>query len=324
MSGGRRALLLLILVAALAAALPALGNDYLTAVGVRMLQAAYLGLAWNVMMGFAGQLSLGHALFFGIGAYAGGALFVHYGIPPWIGGLAGMAAAAAAGTAIGALGFRFDVRGVYFSLLTIAFAEVARIAFNHWGWVGGSGGLFLPEGEERYAGNPWLLRGGPGLFYEVFLALVAAGFGLCAMLRRRRIGYFWLAVREDQDAAATLGIDVFRAKLAAVAVSAAMTALGGLVYAFYDNNLYPDTMLSVDISVDMMLAPIIGGLGTLFGPILGAVLLVGLGEALNQATAGLGVPGITQIGYGLAIAAIVLLRPAGVWPWLHRRLGLPA
>ncbi len=315
-----RATIGLAVLGALLAAAPLLVGDYMLSLLILVLYQAYVGLAWNVMMGFAGQLSLGHALYVGLGAYASGALFVHFGISPWIGMLAGILVAMAAGAVIGTLGFRFGVKGVYFALLTIAFAEFTRILFDHWGWVGASSGLFLPVAHGEFSLG--FLRGPPVMFYYVAFGMLAAGFGLCWWLLRRRIGYYWQAIREDQDAAETLGIDVFRYKMAAVLLSAAMTAVGGVFYAFYYNNLYPETIFNMHRSIELMLGTIIGGIGTLFGPILGAALLVALGELLTIVTENWGLDGIKQVFYGVCLLVIVVWRPAGIWPWLRDRLGL--
>jgi ABC-type branched-subunit amino acid transport system ATPase component len=201
-----------------------------------LLWFAYVSQAWNLMMGFAGQLSLGHSLYVGLGAYASAALFVHFGIGPWAGVWLGMTVAALAGAAIGVLGFRFGVRGVYFALLTIAFAELTRIGFDHIDWLGGAGGLFLPV-PRHAAADLADLRGPPALFYYVILALTLGALLLCRWLLERRIGYFWRAIREDQEAAQAVGINVLRYKLAAVLISAAMTSVGGVFYAFFYNNL---------------------------------------------------------------------------------------
>jgi branched-chain amino acid transport system permease protein len=273
------------------------------------------------MMGFAGQLSIGHALYFGLGAYTGAALFVHFGVPPWIGMIAGALLAGTAGALIGALGFRFGVQGVYFALLTIAFAEFTRILFDHFTWVGATSGLFLPV-EKRAVSDLLNLRGSRVMFYYVLLAFNAGALLLCRNLLRRRLGYQWLAIRENQEAAEALGINVFRAKIAAVAVSASMTAIAGVLYAFYNDNLYPEHVFPVGRSVEIMLAPIIGGLGTLVGPIVGAFVLTALSEALNSATSLVRFDGAKPFLYGLLLLLIITLRPGGLWPWLRARLGL--
>jgi branched-chain amino acid transport system permease protein len=317
----RRAAIAMVVALTAALFLPAVVSDYVLSVLVVVLFSAYFGQAWNIMMGFAGQLSLGHALYVGLGAYISGALFVHYGLAPWIGMLAGMAASATAGSIIAALGFRFGVSGVYFALLTIAFAEFTRIGFDHFDWVGGSSGLFLPV--ERLAHDDvFHLRGTPAMFYYVLLALTVAALVLSRLLLRRRIGFYWLAIREDQAAAEALGIDVFRYKIVAVALSAAMTAAGGTLLAFYDNNLYPDTAFGIGRSINIITAPIIGGLGTLIGPIVGAVVLTVLSEIMTDLSSTLGINGLKQFVYGTALLLIIALRPAGLWPWLKAGLKL--
>jgi branched-chain amino acid transport system permease protein len=302
---------------------PLVADRYLLSVLTLILYFAYVGQAWNVMMGFAGQLSLGHALYVGLGAYVAALLWFHFGIVPWLGVFAAVAAAMAAGAVVGWLGFRFGVEGVYFALLTIAAAEFTRIAFDHLGFAGGSGGLFLPY-EERRLGEWWNLRGGQVLFYYLALVLAVGGVVLAARLARSRLGYHWVAVREDEQAARSLGIDAFRAKMTAVLVSSGMTAVGGVFYAFYNNNLFPGQIFDIGRSIELLLAPIVGGLGTVFGPVVGAFILTPLGEGLIALTQKLGIdaPGVKAIFYGLTLVVIIYSRPSGVWPWLARMLGL--
>ena len=317
----RRAALALALFVAAMLVLPLFAGNYIVSTLVVVLFSAYVGQAWNLMMGYAGQLSLGHALYLGLGAYISSALFVHYGLPPWIGMLAGMAAAGLAGVVIATLSFRFGVTGVYFALLTIAFAEFTRIAFNHFAWVGGSSGLYLPV-ITLTRDDIVHLRGSPTMFYYVLLALTLVGLALSHLLLARRIGFYWRAIREDHEAAQAAGIDVFRYKVAAVALSATMTAIAGTLTAFYDNNLYPDTAFGISRSIDIITAPIIGGLGTLFGPILGAFVLTMLSETMTSLSANLGVNGLKQWIYGATLLVIVMLQPAGLWPWLKILLRL--
>ncbi len=316
-----RGLLAGLFVALLAA--PFVADRYVVSVLTLILYFAYVGQAWNLMMGFAGQLSLGHALYVGLGAYVAALLWFYFGIGPWLGVFAAVAVAMAAGAIVGWLGFRFGVEGVYFALLTIAAAEFTRIAFDHLGFAGGSGGLFLPY-EERRLGEWWNLRGGQFLFYYVALFLAAGGVVLAARLARSRLGYHWVAVREDERAARSLGIDAFRAKMTAVLVSSGMTAVGGVFYAFYYNNLFPGQVFDIGRSIELLLGPIVGGLGTVFGPVVGAFVLTPLGEGLIVVTQKLGIdaPGVKAIFYGLTLVVIIYLRPSGVWPWLARVLGL--
>jgi hypothetical protein len=199
-----RGMALLVLAALGLAVAPFVADRYLVSVLTTVLWFAYVGQAWNVMMGFSGLLSLGHALYVGLGAYVSAALFVHFGIGPWAGMVLAMLVAVVAGCVIGFLGFRFGVKGVHFALLTIAFAEVARIGFDHITWVGGSGGFFLPV--EAGASDPLNLRGSPVLFYYVALALVVGALFLSRALLHSRLGYQWLAVREEPDAAEASGV----------------------------------------------------------------------------------------------------------------------
>jgi branched-chain amino acid transport system permease protein len=304
-------------------ALPQFSGSYILSLATLALYFAFTGQAWNVMMGFAGQLSLGHSLFVGLGAYAAAALFVKFGIGPWAGLWVAMALCVAAGTAIGLLAFRFGISGVYFALLTIAFAEFTRIGFDHIDWLGGPGGLFLKVGQ-RTSIDLADLRGTPAMFYYVMLALTAGAFALCAWLLRSRAGYYWQAIREDEDAARALGINTFRWKLLAVAISAAMTSLAGVFFAFYYNNLFPGQIFHISQSIEIILGPIVGGVGTLFGPILGAVLLTTLADSLTNlvAATGLDIPGVKQVFYGVILLLVIMFLPNGIWPPIAKRLGL--
>lgn len=319
----RTGLALLTALLVLLVAAPAFANDYLLSVLIIILYFAFTGQAWNVMMGFAGQLSLGHALYVGVGAYATAALFIHYRLPPWIGLMAAVPIAAACGAVIGFLAFRFPVAGAYFAILTIAFAEFARIGFDHFGWVNASSGLFLPVAQ--YAQNDlWQLRGKPVMFYYVILVMTVLTFVLCRALLGSRLGYFWQAIREDEEAARAVGIATFRYKMIAVTISAGLTSFAGVFYAFYYNNLFPEQVFNIGRSIEIILGPIIGGIGTLFGPILGAFLLTGLAETMTEilTRAGVDVPGAKQVFYGVCLLLVVVVMPDGVWPWLSRKLGL--
>jgi len=319
----RHALVMLAVLLAGLIAAPLFANDYLLTTLILILYFAYTGLAWNVLMGFAGQLSLGHALYVGLGGYAAAALYVHYGIGPWLGMPVAILISIACGAIIGFLAFRFGVAGVYFAILTIAFAEFARIGFDHFDWVRGSAGLFLPV--ANYTRNDlWLLRGEPAMFYYVILAMTALAFVLCHMLLRSRVGYFWQAIREDEEAARSLGIDTFRYKMVAIVISAGMTAPAGVFYAFYYNNLFPEQTFFILRSIEIILGPIIGGVGTLFGPVIGAFLISGLSEVLQELLNAYGIetPGAKRVFYGLCLLLVVMVLPNGIWPPLARLLRL--
>jgi branched-chain amino acid transport system permease protein len=302
---------------------PFFSGDYLLTVLIVILYFAYIGQAWNIMMGFAGQLSLGHALYVGLGAYTAAALYVHFGIGPWIGLLVAVPVAVLAGAFIGFLAFRFKVGGVYFAILTIAVAEFARVGFDHLAWTKGSSGLFLPVAQYTH-NNLWLLRGNPTMFYYVLLVATVLAFIGCRALLKSRIGYFWLAIREDEEAARSAGIDTFRYKMIAVVISAGMTSFAGVIYAFYYNNLFPEQVFHISQSIEIILGPIVGGVGTLFGPILGAFVLTGLAETLTGTlnAAGVDLPGAKQVFYGICLLLVIMTLPDGIWPWLSKRIGL--
>jgi branched-chain amino acid transport system permease protein len=316
----RAAAALAALIAVLIAA-PMAANNYVLSVLTLVLYYAYVGQAWNIMFGFAGLLSLGHALFIGIGSYTAAALFVHFDIGPWAGVFLAVALAVAVGCFIGWLGFRFAIGGVYFALLTIAFAEFTRIVFDHVAWLGATEGLFLPV-SSRTRIDLANLRGSPEMFYYLILALTFLALGLCRWLMHSKLGYCWRAIRDDPEAAAAAGVNVLRCRMAAVAISCGASAIAGVWYAFYYNNLFPEIAFDIGKSLEITFAPIVGGVGSLFGPVLGAFLLFPLGELITGATERFGIEGIKQCVWGAAVVAIVLLRPSGVWPWLWQVLGL--
>jgi branched-chain amino acid transport system permease protein len=319
----RRASFLLALLAAILLVLPVFANDYLISLATLFLFSAYTGQAWNIMMGFAGQLSLGHALYLGVGGYTAAALYFHYGVSPWIGIWLAVLVCIAIGAFLSALAFRSGISGVYFTLLTIAFAEFARIGFDHFAWVGGSAGLFLKVSpSDRFN---WLnLRGPPSMYYYLMLLLTTLAFGLSAWMLGRRPGYYWQAIRENEDAASALGINTFRWKILAVVASASMTAVAGVFLAFYYNNLFPEQIFNINRSVEMILGPIIGGMGTLCGPIIGAALMSLFTDGATELVDALGwnVPGVKQLISGVILFLVVVFLPHGIWPAIARKLKL--
>jgi len=304
-------------------ALPAFVGAYALSVATLVLYFAYTGQAWNVMMGFAGQLSLGHSLYVGVGAYAAGAIFFHYGIGPWAGLWVAILLCVLLGVAIGFLAFRFGISGVYFALLTIAFAEFTRIGFDHLGWTGGPGGMFLKVAQRDQI-DLLNFRGPPAMYYYAMLVLAAGAFALCAWLLRSRAGYYWQAIRENEEAAQALGINTFRWKMIAMMISSAMTAVAGVFFAFYYNNLFPEQIFHISRSIEIILGPIIGGVGTLFGPILGAALLTLLGDGITELLAYYQweIPGVKQVFYGVVLLAVIMFLPNGIWPYMAKKLRL--
>jgi branched-chain amino acid transport system permease protein len=278
---------------------------------------AYLGQAWNILGGYAGQLSLGHAAFFGIGAYASAVLAIHLGISPWLGMLAGAALAAILSLGIGYLGFRFGLRGFYFVLLTLAAAEICRLVALHLPILGGYTGLFI-----AFRPNPWQFQfRGKIPYYFIALAFLAGSCAIAWLIQRSKLGTYLVAIREDEDASEALGVDTFRYKMIAYAVSAALTALGGTFYAYFQFYLQPNSVLHINHSVDIMIRPIVGGSGTILGPVLGSFLLELLGE-FSRTYFAAGTAGLSVVIYGLLLIVVVLFLPRGVYPmlahWMRR------
>ena len=319
--------------AALLLAVPWIASGYVLSVSIICLYLAYMGQAWNLMLGFAGLLSIGHALFVGLGAYTSGYLFTKLNVPPVIGVAAAIAIAMAMGSIIGYLGFRFAIGGVYFALLTIAFSEFVRILLDHAKFLGGTEGMFLPVSQESRRGVDLInLRGSTEMYYYVILALAAGALLLCRALLNGRVGYYWRAIRDNPEAAEAVGVDIFRFRMYAVLLSSGMAGVAGVFYAFYYNNLFPEQVLGIERSIEVTLAPIVGGVGTLFGPIFGAFILTPMGELLTEAVElfketgiiakNVKTDGVKLMFWGLAVALIVLLKPKGLWPWVCERLRL--
>ncbi len=318
---------------ALLLALPWIASGYVLSVSIICLYLAYMGQAWNLMLGFAGLLSIGHALFVGLGAYASGFLFTKYGVPPVVGVVAAVAIAMMMGAIIGYLGFRFAIGGVYFALLTIAFSEFVRILIDHAKFLGGTEGLFLPVTQESRRGVDLLnLRGSTVMYYYVIFALAGGAFLLSRALLNSRVGYYWRAIRDNPEAAQAVGVDIFRFRMFAVLLSSGMAGVAGVFYAFYYNNLFPEQVLGIERSIEVTLAPIVGGVGTLFGPIFGAFILTPMGELLTDfvdrlkdwgiIAKNVKVDGVKLMFWGFAVALIVLLKPKGLWPWVCQSLRL--
>ncbi len=314
--GRRLPALLLAAATGLLLLLPAVVGSRILTVFVFIFFYAFLGQAWNLISGYGGQLSAGHAGFVGIGAYTTTVLAMQAGITPWLGMLAGAALAAGVGGVVGFLGFRFGLRGFYFVLLTVAFAEVCRVATLNLDALGGAVGLYIP-----FTGDPWQLQfpDNRGYYYVAF-ALMALATGVVAVVERTRLGAALIAIREDEDAAEALGVDTLRAKLVAIVLSAFLTGLGGAFYASYLFSLQPNAVFGIPLSVDILLRPVVGGAGTLLGPILGSFILSPLAELARTYFARSGLVGVHLIVYGVLLVAVVLFLPRGAYPPLARAL----
>jgi branched-chain amino acid transport system permease protein len=295
-------------------ALPAVLSSYVISVFIFIFFYAFLGQAWNIVGGYAGQLSAGHAAFVGIGAYVSAMLSQQGGLTPWVGMFAGGALAALLGALIGYLGFRFGLRGFYFVLLTVAFAEVCRIAVGNLEMTGGAIGYYI-----SFTGNPWQFQFRDNRpHYYIALTLMLVATGVAWLIERRRLGAYLAAIREDEEASEALGVNAFRHKLTAMVISSFLTGVGGTFYAFYLLSLQPNAVFGIPLSVDIIIRPIVGGTGTLLGPILGSFILSPLAEVSRHYLAQGGGAGAHLIAYGVLLILVVLFIPQGAYPYLRR------
>ena len=270
-----------------------------------ILYATLLGQAWNILAGFGGQFSFGHAVFFGTGAYASAVLQARFGWNAWAALPAAIALGTLAGAFIGALSFRYGLRGSYFALVTLAFAEVFRVLANNVQFTGAGVGMMikLDPGVRTFQ----LDRAG---FLYVILAFVVVALLISHWLKHSRYGAWLQAVRDNEAAASALGVDVFRVKLGAIMLSAALMAAAGVFYVQYFQYIDPSIAYGPAVSVEALLGPIVGGLGTVWGPLLGALVLHLLGEATRGLVAN--APGVSLIVYGVVLVAMVSFLPRGL------------
>jgi branched-chain amino acid transport system permease protein len=303
---GRISVTELAVIAACVVAAISVRNRYAVDIMIRTFLWAGLGLAWNIAGGYAGLISFGHAAFFGIGAYTSTVLLLSYGIPPWIGMLAGAALAACAGGLLTIVCGR--LRGPFFILSTLAAGEVTRITALNWrSLTGGPEGLEIspmPSPIDMVFRAQW-----PNLVITLGFMLVLFAISVC--IEQRRYGYYLFATRDDEDSAAAVGINPLRMRISAMALSAAFAAIGGTLYAQYFLYLDPTHIISPDISFEFALICAVGGLGTASGPIFGALLILPVSDLLrgwfSQSAAGL-----YLVIYGAIVIVVVLYFPTGI------------
>lgn len=271
-----------------------------------VLMFTFLGQSWNVLGGYGGQFSFGHALFFGIGAYGTAILQVRNGVNAYIAGAIAIALGAAVGGIIGLLVFRYRLRGAYFALVTLAFAEVARVLVSSFNYSGSGFGMLIPLSRSvenfQFAERT--------VFYLIAWVLVAFGCLIAFWIENSRFGARLMAVRENEDAAQALGIDLVRTKVLAITLSGAMAATVGVFYV--QNYLFVDSHLAFGpaMSIEALLVCIVGGLGSIFGPLFGAIVLHALGEAAKQVTGN--APGLNLVLYGVLLIVTLRFLPNGV------------
>jgi branched-chain amino acid transport system permease protein len=312
----KRLYLLLAAVFVILMLLPLFLDNYALGIFIMIFYWAYVGQSWNVLTGYTGHISLGHALYIGIGAYATTYLAQTIGLTPWIGMFLGGFIAVAIALCLGFLGFRFGLRGVYFVIMTIAFAELTRLAVSHIEALGSFTGIFLDFNPSFYN---FQFRGNIPYYY-IALGFMVASLIVVRIIEVSKVGRFIVAIREDEEAAQALGVNTFKYNMIAIAISAFMTSLAGAFYANYIFYLHPNSLFGMSLSIELILRPIVGGLGTLFGPVIGSIILTPLSEISRAYFTKGGLEGLHLILYGVLTILVVLFMPKGIIVYVQRLL----
>lgn len=281
------------------------GSQYLVSLAMLTAFSAFLGQAWNLTGGFGGLTSFGHSLFFGLGGYVAALFSARLGISPWLALPVGALVGGLAGAVVGFASFRAGLRGAYFALVTLAFAEALRVLATALSFTGGGQGINLPLAmgwrNFQFADRR--------VSYALTLVLLALATGCALWLRRSRFGARLVAIRENEDAARALGVDVVRTKTLALALSGAITALGGVLYCQTYLFIDPEIGFGVERSVEMLLVAMIGGAGSVWGPIFGALALH---LVADTARAWIHTPGFAPMLYGVVLLLIIAVLPGGL------------
>jgi len=277
--------------------------------------------AWNIMSGYTGQFSFGHAAFFGLGAYGTIIAVSEFAISPWIGMAIGSIVAGIFGFFIGVVSFRYRLKGHYFALATLAFAELLRFLFNNIDAIGGASGYIRPlpfEYADDYGLAAFQFTSDLPYYYIILtFLLVITVFSF--IIKRSKLGLYFFAIREEERAAAAIGIPTYRYKLIGVTISAGLTAWAGAFWAMYFETIRPETVFDILVNVEILLPAIVGGIGTVIGPIVGSFIVTPIAEFARQSV---DLHGLNNIIYGLILVAIVLYSPKGVVSWPSRIIKL--
>ncbi len=304
--GAKKSLVIILVLIALHV-LPWAIPSHITHTMIMIFIFTIMGQGWNVLGGYVGQFSFGHALFFGLGAYTSTLLFLHLGLSPWIGIIFACSVSISVGLFVGFLSFRYGLSGPFFALIMLAFAEIFHLVSTTWKAVGGSLGLLIPlEGNA-----PALMQfSGKIPFYYISMWLMVGALYLVFRFEKTRTGLYFLAVREDKDAAEALGVNTFKSQMTAMVISAGLTAIGGTIYAQYLLYIDPDITFGVINSVEIMIRPIIGGPGTVLGPLLGSIVLTPLSEFTREVFQSYS--GVYLMIYGVVLVIVIMFLPDGL------------
>jgi len=295
--------------------IPIVLTPFLLHVAIMVGLFAYVGSAWNLGCGYTGKLSWGHSAFMGLGAYTSTMLYIAYRITPWLGALVGILMAAGFGMVVGAICFRLGLKGHYFVIATIALAEIVRVSFINWADLGGAWGLLIPVVRDSLYDFQFHSTRIP--YYYIIFAMLLGLLYLKWRITNSKLGYYFTAIKDDEEMAESLGIDTFKYKVIAMMISAALTAFGGTFYAQYVMYISPDTVMSVHVSTDILMGPVVGGMGTLLGPLLGSAVVQPIMELTR---AYVGRRGLDYVVAGSLTVAVALMRPSGVIGWFEKPL----
>jgi branched-chain amino acid transport system permease protein len=270
-----------------------------------------LGVAWNIMGGYAGMFSFGQAAFFGIGAYTSSYLLITFQVNPWIGLIVGGLVAALVAAAVGYP--CSNLRGHYFAIASIAFSEIIRIHFNNWSMVNAAEGITIPMFPESLSN--FMFHSSKLPYYYIIMIFLIFSLIVCYFVATSKMGYYFRAIKESHDVAEVLGINVVKYRLIAIMVSAFLSAMAGTFYAQYILYIDPESVMLGAISVQIVLISMLGGAGSVLGPVIGAAILVPLAETTRVMLGHKGT-GIDMLIYGFLITIISVYQPKGVWEWI--------
>ena len=310
-----KVLLTFLAIALLALWAPNLLSSYLLHITILTLFFAFLGSAWNIVGGYAGQFSFGHCAFFGVGAYVSSLLYIKAGISPWVGMIAGALLGACLGGFIGYLTFRYKLKGAFFALATFAFSEMLRIITLNWELTGKAMGILIPLQKADSFRDFQFMNKLP--YYYIILFMVILVLVISYGLDHSKLGYYLKALREDEEAAGSLGINLVKYKIIAMLISSSLTAAGGVFYAQYMFYIDPDIAFSPDMTMEMILRTMLGGVGTVFGPLIGSAVLESISE-LTRSLLG-GYRGLHIMLYGAILIVVMIFFPHGLMGLIRKR-----
>jgi branched-chain amino acid transport system permease protein len=269
---------------------------------------ATMSIGWNIIGGYAGQVSFGNASFFGLGAYTTAVLLVNYNVNPWLGMLAGCVLSVCLAVVVGYPCFR--LRGHYFAIATIAVGEIMVVVFTNWDYVGAAVGIYMPILKESFTNFEFHSSKIP--YYYIILAMLLFAIAVSYVVEKSRMGYYFRAIKDDPDGARSLGINIQKYKMIAFSISAVLTSICGTFYGQYVLYIHPSSTMDLMMSIHLCIIALIGGIGKLFGPVVGAFVFIPLME-LTRVYLGSAGQGIDMIIYSLLVIMIAIWRPQGLW-----------